>query len=170
MTTPTDQGFVRRQADRLLTSGPFRRIGPHVFPPFHRLVVRVSGGRTLLDTRSQPILMLTTTGARSGQRRDTPLAAVPLPDGSFYVVGSNFARESHPAWTANLLHEPAAQVLFRGTQADVNAVLVDGDAREDAWTEVVRWFPSWVSYTTVTTREFRIFHLVPTDGGTVQSE
>ena len=89
------KGF--RASGRLLTSRPLRAVGPHVFPPLHRAVNRLTRGRTLLDSAAQPMLMLTTTGAKTGRRRETPLAAVPIEDGRFVLVGSNFAREHHPA-------------------------------------------------------------------------
>ena len=63
------------------------------------------------------MLMLRSTGAKSGLERETPMATVPLDDGRFLVVGSNFARESHPAWTHNLLANPDAAIVFRGTRS-----------------------------------------------------
>ena len=62
----------------VMASAPLRWLGPRVFPRLHRAVMRVSGGRTMLDSRAQPMLLLESIGARSGQRRSTPLATVPL--------------------------------------------------------------------------------------------
>ena len=153
------KGF--RVPGRVLVSRPFRAIGPRVIPQFHRAISRLTGGRTLLDSAAQPMLMLVTRGARTGQRRETPLAAVPLERGRFLVVGSNFAREHHPAWTANLIANPDAEIVFRGERIPVRARLLEGSERERRWQTAVGWFPGWTDYITVTDREFRLFELAP---------
>ncbi len=145
----------------VMSSRPLRWLGPRVFPPFHRLVMRVSGGRTMLDSRAQPMLLLETTGARTGQLRETPLATVPRSNGRFLVVGSNFARESHPAWTSNLLTTPRATITFHGARLPVTAQLLDGDERAAAWSEALDWYPGWRQYVEVTDRTFRLFELTP---------
>lgn len=151
-----------RLPSRVLMSRPFRAVAPRILPPVHRSISRATGGRTLLDSRNQPMLILATTGARTGNRRETPLASVPLEAGRFLVVGSNFAREGHPAWTANLLAEPDAEVLFRGVRTPVRARLLDGDERAARWQTALEWYPLWADYDRATTRELRLFELVPT--------
>ena len=150
-----------RVPGRVLASRPFRAIAPRVIPPFHRAVSRLTGGRTLLDSAAQPMLMLSTWGARTGRLRETPLAAVPLEDGRLLVVGSNFARDHHPAWTANLLANPDAEIVYRGTRTPVRARLLEGTERERRWQTAVGWFPGWIDYVAVTDREFRLFELEP---------
>lgn len=154
-------GRGRRVAGWIMASRLTRRLGPHVFPPMHRLVMRLTGGRTMLDSRAQPMLMLATTGAKSGKRRETPLATVPRAGGTYLVVGSNFARESHPAWTANLLAEPRATITVRGQTHEVVARLLTGADREACWHEALRWYPGWEHYDEVTDRQFRMFELTP---------
>ena len=78
-------------------------------------------------------------GAKTGQTRKTPLGAVPLEKGRFLVVGSNFARDYHPAWTANLLANPDAEVVFRGKRTLVRARLLEGTDREARWQTAVAW-------------------------------
>lgn len=153
------KGF--RVPGRVLASRPFRAIGPLVIPPFHRAISRLTGGRTLLDSAAQPMLMLFTRGAKTGQLRETPLASVPLEEGRFLVVGSNFAREHHPAWTVNLIVNPEAEIVYRGERTPVRARLLEGAERERRWLTAVAWFPSWTQYVTVTEREFRLFELEP---------
>lgn len=107
------------------------------------------------------MLMLTTTGARTGRRRETPLAAVPLAAGAVLVVGSNFARRNHPAWTANLLTNPHAEIRFRGELTPVRARLLSGDERVRHWKTALEWFPAWADYDAITEGELRIFELKP---------
>lgn len=107
------------------------------------------------------MLLLETTGARSGERRTTPLAAIPRGGGAFVVVGSNFARPQHPAWTGNLIAHPDAKVTFQGRRVEVTARLLTDAEREDVWPELLQWYPGWERYTEVTDRPFRVFELVP---------
>ncbi len=147
---------------KVLASRPFRWAAPKVLPQTHRLLHRLSRGRWVAgSTRSQPMCMLHTTGARSGQPRDTPLAAVPVEDGKLLVVGSNFASDTHPAWTANLIAHPDITVTFRGRTFPVSSRLLSGDERSQRWDTLLEWFPNWSDYTEVTDREFRVFELQP---------
>jgi len=142
-------------------SRPFRAVAPRVLPSLHRAIHRLSGGRTLLTTSGQPMAILETTGARTGARRETPLGVVPRDDGTFVVVGSNFARETHPAWTANLIAHPEAAMTFRRRRVEVTARLLSDAERDEVWPELLRWFPGWERYTEVTDRTFRVFELTP---------
>lgn len=117
----------------------------------------------MLDSRAQPMLLLTTTGSRSGLPRETPLATVPRADGTYLVVGSNFAQQSHPAWTSNLLANPEASILFHGRRQTVITRLLEADEREECWHQALRWYPGWSRYRELTDREFRMFELVPSD-------
>ena len=94
-------------------SKAFRAVGPKVVPHLDRALHRITGGRVIMSGGMLPSLVLTTTGAKTGQRRTTPLATKPE-DGSWYVVGSNFGRENHPAWTANLIANPRGRDLVQG--------------------------------------------------------
>lgn len=146
---------------RVLASRPFRWAAPKVLPRVHRVLHRLSGGRWMFDSQAQPMCMLHTIGARSGQPRETPLAAVPVEDDKLLVVGSNFASDRHPAWTANLLAHPDATVTFRGRTFPVSSRLLDGDERRGRWDLLLEWYPNWDDYTEVTDREFRVFELTP---------
>jgi deazaflavin-dependent oxidoreductase (nitroreductase family) len=106
--------------------------------------------------------VLETTGAKSGQRRTTPLACLPEDDGSFLVVGSNFGRESHPAWTANLRANPSATVTFRGRTVPVTASPLDAGEKAEVWPRLTAVWPNYDRYTEVSGRDLRVFRLVPT--------
>src|SRR6187200_1585279 len=95
-------GMIGRTVQRVAGSPGFARVAPRVVPPVDRFLSRITGGRLVLSQALVPSLVLTTTGRRSGQPRAAPLACLPDDDGSFLVVGSNFGRQHHPAWTFNL--------------------------------------------------------------------
>ena len=136
----------------------FARVGPTVVPPMDRAVHRLSGGRIILSRAMLPCVILTTTGRRSGQLRQSPLATVPL-DGDLYVVGSNFGKPHHPAWSWNLLSEPAATVSFEGETYRVTAQLLSADETEATWALLIAEWPLFDQYVERSGRDLRVFRL-----------
>jgi len=141
-------------------SKTFMRIGPKVVPRIDRVLHKVSGGRVLMSGGMLPSLMLTTTGAKSGLRRTTPLATMPV-DGSWYVVGSNFGRDHHPAWTANLLADPQAEVSFQVTVTPVRAHLLTAEEKAETWPKLAALWPNYDLYVERSGRDLRVFRLDP---------
>ncbi|MFC4009160.1 nitroreductase family deazaflavin-dependent oxidoreductase [Nonomuraea purpurea] len=139
----------------------FALIAPKVVPPLDRLINRMTGGRVLMGDQMIPHLLLTTTGSKSGQQRQSPLACLPEDGGTFLVVGSNFGKEHHPAWSGNLLKTPEATVTFRGKAVPVTARLLAGAEREQAWQALTRFWPLYQGYTDRSGRELRVFRLSP---------
>ncbi|MDX6370291.1 MAG: hypothetical protein QOG93_1793, partial [Gaiellaceae bacterium] len=123
---------VGRVVQKVAGSAAFAKVAPHVVPRTDKLLHRLSGGRFVLSRAMLPSLVLTTTGAKSGSPREAPLATLPVGD-AFLVVGSNFGREKHPAWTGNLLKHPEATVSFRGRRIPVTAHLLDEEEKAAAW-------------------------------------
>ena len=139
----------------------FAKVGPRVVPPIDRTLHRMTGGRLLLGQLLVPSLVLTTTGAVTGLPRRTPLACLPDPVGGWYVVGSNFGREKHPAWTGNLIKTPEAEVSFQGRTTPVTAHLLDDAERKEIWPRLTAVWPVYDSYVERAHRELRVFHLTP---------
>ena len=135
----------------------FRRVGPTIMPPLERVMTRVTGGRVQLSGLLLPSLVLHTIGARSGLERDTTLMYCPEDD--ILITGSNFAREDHPAWTANLLKNPHAAVSIRGERFAVHATLIDDDEREEVWRTLELNWPGYRGYERTSGRVLRIFRL-----------
>jgi deazaflavin-dependent oxidoreductase (nitroreductase family) len=156
---------VGRVTSWVAASSVFRAVGPKVVPPVDRLLSRLTGGRVVLSGGMVPSLVLETTGARSGQCRGTPLACLPEADGSFLVVGSNFGRERHPAWTANLRAHPEARVTYKGTTTAVTAALLDAAEKAAVWPRLTEVWPNYDRYTEVSGRDLRVFRLLPTSAG-----
>lgn len=146
---------------RKMAAAPwFSKVAPTFLPPLDRQLYRLSGGRLMVAQYLLPSMVLTTTGSRSGLARPTPLVC--LPDGDdFVVVGSNYGREKHPAWTGNLLHEPAAEVAFRGRTIPVTARLLEGAERAAIWPRLIEIWPVYDHYTERSGRDLRVFRLTP---------
>jgi deazaflavin-dependent oxidoreductase (nitroreductase family) len=137
-----------------------RYVAPLV-PPLQMRLYRWTRGRVNLSAIVVPSLVLETTGAKTGQARQTPLMCWPERDGSWLVAGSNWGQPHHPAWTTNLLAHPQAHVVFARRRRPVRAVLLDGAEREAAWPVLEAQWPGYRSYEQTAGRELRIFRLVP---------
>ncbi|WP_432137398.1 MULTISPECIES: nitroreductase family deazaflavin-dependent oxidoreductase [unclassified Streptomyces] len=147
-----------RLVQKVSATRAFARIGPHVFPPLDRAVHRLTRGKVLLSAQMLPGVVLTSTGARSGQARRTPLACMP-DDSGWILVGSNFGRPGHPAWTHNLLAHPDAEISWKGADVPVTARLLKGEEREAAWKAVLAFWPPYAAYQERVEREIRLFRL-----------
>jgi deazaflavin-dependent oxidoreductase (nitroreductase family) len=149
---------VRRGVGRVAATETFARYGPRVAPVLDGVARRLSGGRWTFSDAVLPVVVLTTTGARSGLPRTVPLAS--LVDGQdFIVVGSNFGRERHPAWSANLLAHPDARVSFRGEDFAVRAVLLSVGERDRVWPRLTAQWPLFDRYVETSGRDLRVFRL-----------
>jgi deazaflavin-dependent oxidoreductase (nitroreductase family) len=137
----------------------FTWLGAHVlttvdkwlYPRFHGRLV--SAGPPVL-----PLLLLTTTGRKSGRPRSTPL--VYLPYGSdVVVVASNWGQAQHPSWSSNLLAERHAAVEISGLRRQVVARLATSEERARLWPRLLEEFPPYQTYANRSGRALRIFVL-----------
>jgi deazaflavin-dependent oxidoreductase (nitroreductase family) len=125
------------------------------------MLFRISGGRLKLSAPMIPSLMLYTTGAKTGLRRETPLMCFPQPDGSWFIGGSNFGLEKHPAWSSNLIANPDAEVHYRRQLYPVTARLLSQAEADAKWPELEQQWPHYRDYEKTAKRDIRVFHLVP---------
>jgi deazaflavin-dependent oxidoreductase (nitroreductase family) len=137
-------------------------VGP-LITPLDRVLFRVSGGRWKLSAPMIPSLMLFTKGAKTGLRRETPLMCFPQPDGSWFIGGSNFGLEKHPAWSANLIAHPDAEVHYRRRLRRVRARLLSQAEADAVWPLLEQQWPHYRDYEKTAGRNIRVFRLVPVD-------
>jgi deazaflavin-dependent oxidoreductase (nitroreductase family) len=98
----------------------------------HGWAYRRSGGRVLGRMGGQPVLLLQTTGRRSGRTRTTPVQYL-ANDDTFVVVASNAGAARPPAWYLNLRTNPHAQIDVGGRSVDVRAQEATGQERAELW-------------------------------------
>jgi deazaflavin-dependent oxidoreductase (nitroreductase family) len=154
-------GTVGRLTRKMATSKGFRKVGPKVVPRVDRALHKLSGGRIIVSRMLVPSMVLTTTGRKSGLPRESPLACVPDGDGGWWVVGSNFGQEAHPAWTGNLMAKPEATVSYEHKTTRVHAELLTDDQKAAVWPKLLQVWPAYDDYVVSSGRNIRVFHLVP---------
>ena len=109
-----------------------------------------------------PILLLTTTGRKSGQQRTVPVMYVPGDEPA--LVASNGGSPSHPSWYLNLLSDPRAWIEIEGARTEVIARTVGGEERERLWPRAVEIYPAYADYQRRTERQLPVVVLGPTEG------
>ncbi len=121
---------------------------------------RWSGGRLFGKLDRTPVLLLTATGRKSGQRRTVPVAY--LADGDRYVViGSNAGHPRAPAWSLNLKANPEAEVEVGRKRVPVHARIATGEERADLWRKMNDQYSGFDDYEARTSRDIALFVLEP---------
>jgi deazaflavin-dependent oxidoreductase (nitroreductase family) len=129
----------------------------------HAALIRLSGGRirrSFLFTGGMPVLVLTTTGRKSGQRRSTPVGYLKHGD-AFAVLASNAGNNRSPAWWLNLQADPSAEVLAERSRIPVAARRADAEVETELWSEFARLNPGFDEYRNLTERQIPVVLLKP---------
>lgn len=149
-------------------SGLYARVSPHIAhrpgsafgSKAHAWLVRRSGGKIGGRAFGAEILVLRTTGRRSGQQRDSPMFYLPHGAG-FAVVASNAASERPPAWWLNLQANPQAEALVRGTTNLVAARAATEQEVAELWPAFVELYSGYDYYKSIAHRELPVVVLEP---------
>jgi deazaflavin-dependent oxidoreductase (nitroreductase family) len=130
---------------------------------FNRGVIeefRANEGRVGGPFEGAPVLLLTSTGAKSGERRTTPVMY--LPDGERMVIfASKGGSPSNPAWYHNLRANPSATVEVGSDKLDVNAVVTSGEERQRLFDRQAERYAQFADYAQKTSREIPVVALEP---------
>jgi deazaflavin-dependent oxidoreductase (nitroreductase family) len=132
----------------------------------HRMdnpVLNLSQGRKSLTTMltGLPVVVLSTTGARSGKTRTIPLAGIPDED-KIILIPSWFGNASYPAWYYNLRANPEVTLNQNGLRGKYIARMAELEERQDYWQLAVYYYPGYQSYEKrCNGREIPIFVLEP---------
>jgi deazaflavin-dependent oxidoreductase (nitroreductase family) len=126
----------------------------------HLLVLRSSRGRVLARVAGMPVLVLTTTGRRSGKERVTPLTF--FRDGArLVVIASNGGADRHPDWFLNLEQNPHTRARIGTDEMAVTARAATADERERLWAMITATFSPYARYQERTAREIPVVILTP---------
>jgi deazaflavin-dependent oxidoreductase (nitroreductase family) len=130
---------------------------------FNRKVIeefRANDGKVGGPFEGAPVLLLTSTGARSGEQRTTPV--VFQPDGDRMIIfASKAGAPENPAWYHNLRANPTATVEVGTDTVEVQAVVTEGDERERLFSKQKELMPQFADYEQKTTRQIPVVALTP---------
>jgi deazaflavin-dependent oxidoreductase (nitroreductase family) len=159
-----DAAPVRRLVRRAAATKPGSWVFARTAHRLDRLVYRATKGRSTAASwiSGLPVVMVTTTGARSGRTVTTPILGVPE-GGGIVVIGSNFGQAHHPAWVHNLRKDPRARVCEVGEAPhDAVAEEVEGAERERLIALAAEIYPGFPQYVRrAAPRRIRVIRLIP---------
>jgi deazaflavin-dependent oxidoreductase (nitroreductase family) len=175
--------WLRRDADAMATSGRvpparprrasrFARLSRNAlvrlpkpmiktFSTMHRVAVSASGGRVGMRFRGEPLILLTTTGRKTGKDRTWPLVGLPVESGGWVIAGSNGGHDAHPAWYLNLQVNPAAMVQEGRRHVKVLARDASPAERAEHWSRFVDLLDTYAEYQAATDRQIPVVMLEP---------
>jgi deazaflavin-dependent oxidoreductase (nitroreductase family) len=123
---------------------------------------RLTGGGIGGRIQSMPVLLLTTTGRKSGKKRTVPLGF--LRDGSAYVIIASYAGlPRNPAWFLNLESHPEATIQVKKRQMQVKAETANPEKKRELWARLMEVAPGYANYQKRTTRDIPVVILHPVD-------
>ena len=157
---------TRERLRRIILNMAATRQGLWLFHLFVRLIdlpiSRLTRGKFIPsgNWNVMPIIYLTTTGAKSGIPRSTPVLSIP--DGEkLILIGSNWGGPQNPNWVINLRSHPQTQVRKGKMVRGLRARELHGDERAAIWQKAVRFYPPYVAYEQRSRRSLPIFLLEP---------
>ena len=118
----------------------------------HVFFYRLTGGRFGGEMRGLKVLLLTTTGRKSGKRRTTPLGYFEH-EGGYVIIASNGGLPSNPAWFYNLKANPRVDLQVKDQQLTALAKQIPSEEHADLWKKLISLAPVYDVYTKRTTRE-----------------
>ncbi|MFF5446846.1 nitroreductase/quinone reductase family protein [Streptomyces sp. NPDC012888] len=124
-----------------MSSETFESFNQHVIDEF-----RANGGRVGGPFEGARLVLLTTTGARSGREHTVPLGLLSDGAGQAVVVGSAAGSDRHPAWFHNVLAHPLVTVETGGETYEAVAVPAEGARRDELFARIVREEPGYGEY------------------------
>jgi deazaflavin-dependent oxidoreductase (nitroreductase family) len=127
----------------------------------HRQIIeefRTHAGKVGGRLEGAPLLLLTTTGARSGKRNTTPLRY--LPDGDrLMVFAANAGAPTNPAWYYNVLAHPDITIEVGAEMFEANATVLTGEERDRLLAKQTNVYPHFAEYLMKTTRQIPVVAL-----------
>ena len=121
---------------------------------------RANDGKVGGQFKGADLLLLTTTGAKSGEPRISPLAYFRI-DGKLLIIGSFAGADVNPAWVHNLRANPSAHVEIGNDASDVTARELPSDERDELFGKIAAAAPGFAEYQAKTSRVIPVFELQP---------
>ncbi|MCH8008309.1 MAG: nitroreductase family deazaflavin-dependent oxidoreductase [Chloroflexi bacterium] len=130
----------------------------------HTSLYKMSGGRLTRNMRGSEVVLLTTTGRKSGKQRTTPLFG--LADGeNWTVIASQGGHPEHPHWYLNLRDNPDVTLQVGSETMRMRAETAEGTERERLWKSMAEMYDGYDEYQKLTTRVIPVVVLKPAESG-----
>ena len=127
----------------------------------HRALLKGSGGRIGGTGFGMPVVILTTTGRKSGKPRETMLTSPVHDDNRVVLVASYGGDDRHPAWFLNLRDNPDVELEMRGKKRPMRARVASAEEKEALWPDVIAAYKGYAQYQTKTDRDIPLVILEP---------
>ena len=157
---------VQRLTQKVAASRPGAWTAQRVLYPLDKVVFRSTNGRATVAslTAGLPVIMLTTTGAKSGEQRTMPLLGTQYGD-DISIIGSNYVQERTPVCEYNLEHDPGAVVTYRDIAVDVVARRLDDAEADRVFAAAAKTYAGYGHYRErADHRKIKVFALEPASG------
>jgi deazaflavin-dependent oxidoreductase (nitroreductase family) len=128
---------------------------------WHEFVFRSSNGNFLNRVFGMPVVMLTTTGRKTGRRRTTMLTS-PVQEGDAVVLVASYGGDDrHPTWFLNLRSNPDVEVMMLGETREMRARVAAAKEKTDLWPRVTAAYGGYAQYQRSTERDIPLVILEP---------
>jgi deazaflavin-dependent oxidoreductase (nitroreductase family) len=128
---------------------------------FHERLFRATKGRVGGKAFGMPVVMLTTTGRKSGKPRTTMLTSPVQQGDSVVLVASYGGDPRHPAWFLNLRDRPDVEVTMAGRTRKMRARVASAEEKEALWPQVTSAYKGYAGYQRRTERDIPLVILEP---------
>ena len=126
-----------------------------LFMNINAFLIRISNGQIGSKLGTQTILLLETTGRKTGQLREIPIAYF-FHEGKYLIVASNWGKDKHADWYLNLLKNPRAKLTVNGKTIHTEAHDAQGDEYARLWDFATKKHPPYLNYQKMTSRHISI--------------
>ena len=121
---------------------------------------RRTGGSFGGKVQGLPVLLLTTTGRKTGKQFTTPVGFFE-DQGNYIICASNAGADQHPGWFRNIQQDPHVEIEIKDQRMTATAEITSGAERQRLWTRLTELAPSYQNYTRKTARELPMIMLHP---------
>lgn len=131
--------------------------------PFSKLnvfIYKLTRGLLMGKFQGRPVMLVTMTGAKTGNKRTIPLMYVPYKEGVI-VVGSQGGAPKSPVWVKSIQQNPDVVVQYRGNKMELRARQADDAEKAEVWPTCVKNYPPYQDYQDRTDRNIPVFICEP---------
>ena len=132
------------------------------FGRIHATILKLSRGKVASRLAGLDMLLLTTTGHRTGRPHHNPLLYTEQ-NASYYCAASFGGSHNNPDWFKNIVEIPQVNIMVKGRTFAAVGIILSGTEREVAWDALIRYYPPFKKYQTRTSRIIPVIRFIQSD-------